>query len=261
MTDKTNISRRAALTLGIASLATIASRTSDAQSINARPDQPIVVELFTSQGCSSCPPADKILGELAKQKNIIPLSLNVDYWDYLGWRDTLGSPEHTKRQKQYAANRGSQQIYTPQMIINGHIDVVGSRRNQVMSALKQALSKTPRVPIEITQNASEIIIDVGQNKNIPQNQKATVWVIMALQEVFVPIKRGENSGKQITYHNVVRQMIPVGMWEGKPLKLKLPKASLDLRKNKSSKSDCIVLLQKGTVGEIIGVARAEDLSI
>ena len=261
MIDKTNISRRTALTLGAASLATLASRSSRAQSINASSDQPIVVELFTSQGCSSCPPADKLLGELATKKNIIPLSMNVDYWDYLGWRDTLGSPEHTKRQKQYAANRGSQQIYTPQMIVNGRLDVVGSRRKQVMNTLKQATAKTPRVPINISQNNNEIIIDVGENKNIPSPQKATVWVIMTAQKVFVPIKRGENSGKEITYHNVVRQMIPVGMWEGKPLELKLPKASLDLSKDKSSKRDCVVLLQKGTVGEIIGVARVKDLSI
>ncbi len=256
-----NISRRAALTSGIVALAAFSVQPSNAQLINATVDQPIVVELFTSQGCSSCPPADKLLGELSGQKNIIPLSMNVDYWDYLGWRDTLGSPEHTKRQKQYAANRGTQQVYTPQMVINGHIDVVGSRRSQVINKLKQATAKTARVPMAISQKGDEIIINVGENKDIPSSQKATVWVLMTSQEVFVPIKRGENSGKKITYHNVVRQMIPVGMWEGKAVQFKLPKASLNLGKKQNGKRDCVVLLQKGTVGEILGVARAKDMGI
>ena len=253
------ISRRAALTFGVGALAAFTARSSSAQSIQATADQPIVIELFTSQGCSSCPPADKLLGELAGNKNIIPLSMNVDYWDYLGWRDTLGSPEHTKRQKHYAANRGTRQIYTPQMVINGHIDVVGSRRSQVMSKLKKATEKTARVPMKVSQSGNEIIINVGENKAISSSQKATVWVLMTSQEVLVPIKRGENSGKKITYHNVVRQMIPVGMWEGKALQLKLPKASLDLGKKVDGKRDCIVLLQKGTIGEILGVARVQDV--
>ncbi len=261
MKNLPKVSRRAALTFGVGALAAFSARSSSAQSVHATADQPIVVELFTSQGCSSCPPADKLLGELAGQKNIIPLSMNVDYWDYLGWRDTLGSPEHTKRQKQYAANRGTRQVYTPQMVINGHLNVVGSRRDQVMRTLKQATAKTERVPMEISTKGDEVIINVGENKNIPTPQKATVWVLMTSQEVFVPIKRGENSGKKITYHNVVRQIIPVGMWEGKAVQFKLPKASLDLGKKQDGKRDCVVLLQKGTVGEIWGVARAKDMSI
>ncbi len=215
---------------------------------------PIVVELFTSQGCSSCPPADELLGELTQNPDIITLSLNVDYWDYLGWRDTLGSPRHTKRQQAYAANLGSRQIYTPQMMINGHLDVVGSRRKKVFETLEKASTPGPRIPMTIAESDREIIITVAEGPMPDQVKKATVWVFVTSPKVLVPVERGENRGKNITYHNVVRQMIPAGMWEGKALRITLPKDGLGLE----GERDCIALLQKGTVGKVIGAVRVSD---
>ena len=245
-------SRRWALLLAAFSIFGLTAGSSLTRADNP---QPVVVELFTSQGCSSCPPADKILGELASQPNVISLSFNVDYWDYLGWRDTLGSPKHSKRQRQYAANRGTRQIYTPQMIINGHLDVVGSRRGKVMAAVNKGQTSSTRVPMKISETAGEIIINVADSPNTELAQKATVWVLVTSPKVSVPVERGENRGKKITYYNVVRQMVPAGMWDGKAIKITLPKDGLGM----GGARDCIVLLQEGTVGKVIGAVRMSDM--
>ena len=253
MKNKLVTSRRTALFLGAVTAFSLITGSSLALADDppAEGSQQVVVELYTSQGCSSCPPADKILGELANQPNVIPLSLNVDYWDYLGWRDTLGSSKHTKRQKQYAASRGSRQVYTPQMIINGHLDVVGSQRGKVMAAVKKEQTTTLRVPMKISETSKEITIDVGDSPNSQLMSKATIWVLVTSPKVSIPIERGENRGRKITYHNVVRQLVPAGMWNGKAIRITLPKDGLGMSGNR----DCIVLLQKGNVGKIIGVAR------
>jgi len=251
MRNRHSLSRRFTLSLAVA---TALSLSVGSTSVIAADKQPVVVELFTSQGCSSCPPADKILGELASQPNVISLSFNVDYWDYLGWRDTLGSSKHTKRQQQYAANRGTRQVYTPQMIINGHVDVVGSRRSKVLAAVNKALTDNGRVPMEISETAGEITIDVADSPNSKLAAKSTVWVLVTSPKVSVPVERGENRGKKITYHNVVRQMVPAGMWDGKAIRITLPKDGLEMSKGR----DCIVLLQEGTVGKVIGAARMSD---
>ena len=252
MRKRQTITRRSALLLG-AAVAGLYSISDSMQAV-AGDKAPVIVELFTSQGCSSCPPADKLLGELAKQPNIIPLTFNVDYWDYLGWRDTLGSNAHTKRQKQYAANRGTRQIYTPQMVVNGQIDVVGSRRRAVLDAIKTAAASGPRVPMTISENDTEIIINVADSPTPALAKKATVWVMVTSPEVSVPVGRGENSGKKITYHNVVRQMVPAGMWDGKALRITLPKDGLGMKGSR----DCIALLQQGNVGKVIGAVRMSD---
>lgn len=254
MENRQTVSRRSALLLGAVAAGTIISGISGATSAIAADNLPVVVELFTSQGCSSCPPADKLLGELSKQRNLIPLTFNVDYWDYLGWRDTLGSNEHTKRQKQYAANRGTRQVYTPQMIVNGHVDVVGSRRGKVLSALKKESASGPRVPMTISENSTEIIINVADSPTPALVKKATIWVMVTSPKVAVPVKRGENRGKSIVYHNVVRQMIPAGMWNGKAIRITLPKDGLGMKGSR----DCIALLQLGNVGKVIGAVRMSD---
>ncbi len=251
MKNRQNISRRSALLLGAAAASSLVST---GKSAIAGKKAPTIVELYTSQGCSSCPPADLLLGELSQNPDIITLSLNVDYWDYLGWRDTLGSPRHTKRQQAYAANLGKRQVYTPQMMINGHLDVVGSRRKEVFKTLKQASSPGPRVPMNIIENKQDIVIDVSESPSPALARKATVWVLITSPKVLVPVERGENRGKNITYHNVVRQIVPAGMWEGKSLRITLPKDGLGLQ----GKRDCVALLQQGTVGKVIGAARMSD---
>lgn len=253
MNMSTDITRRA--TVGL--FAGLAALCAGGPTLSAGDKQPIVVELFTSQGCSSCPPADKILGELSKREDVIPLTLNVDYWDYLGWRDTLGSSEHTKRQRIYAANRGTRQIYTPQMVVNGYIDVVGSRRAQVMDTLKREAATTARVPMRISENNDEIIIEVGDSPSAGLAKKSTIWVMVTSPSVSVPIKRGENKGRKLTYFNVVRQMVPAGMWSGKAKRITLPKAGLDMTGNRG----CVALLQQGNIGKIIGAASNKRFSL
>ena len=122
-----------------------------------------LVELFTSQGCSSCPPADKLLGELVKRKDVIALTFPVDYWDYLGWKDTLASPANSKRQRAYAKMRGDRQVYTPQMVINGHTHVIGNRSDHVEKAIASLAGKAGQLPIKVNLTASKSTITVAAN--------------------------------------------------------------------------------------------------
>ena len=217
---------------------------------------PVVVELFTSQGCSSCPPADAFMQDLVKQPGVIAVSYNVDYWDYLGWRDTLGSSEFSRRQRDYARRRGDGKVYTPQMVIDGRRHEVGSRRRAVYAAIAEegALSPDTTVPMHASDTASEIVIDVGGAPSDRIRQESTIWVLVVSPKVVVPIARGENAGSKIAYSNVVRRMIPAGMWHGEAMTLKLPKADLMA----DSGEFCVALLQVGGIGPIIGATLYKD---
>jgi hypothetical protein len=217
---------------------------------------PVVVELFTSQGCSSCPPADAFMRDLVKQPGVIAVSYNVDYWDYLGWRDTLGSPVFSRRQRDYARRRGDGKVYTPQMVIDGRRHEVGSRRKAVYAAIAEegALPGDTTVPMHASETPSEIVIDVGGAPTDRIKQESTIWVLVVEPQVVVPITRGENAGSKISYSNVVRRMIPAGMWHGEATTLKLPKADLMA----DAGEFCVALLQVGGVGPIIGATMYRD---
>ena len=164
-----------------------------------------IVELFTSQGCSSCVPADAYFADLAKRKDIVALSLHVDYWDYLGWRDTLSDAAHTERQRSYAAVHGSKRIYTPQMVINGSADFVGSDRVGVDAAIER--SSLP-VPVSMRKGNGTVEIEVGRLET-PHRLRATIRLVLMTSEAEVAIARGENAGTTIDYYNVVRTMRPI----------------------------------------------------
>ncbi len=217
-----------------------------------------VVELFTSQGCSSCPPADKILGEIAENPNVLALSLNVDYWDYLGWKDTLGSAEHSRRQREYAVRRGDGRVYTPQMVVAGKNHVVGSYKNRVTSEIKSVLSKPESafVPVDVSTKNGEVTIQVGTAGQDVTAKDATIWLMLVSRKVEQKIKRGENRGRKIVYHNVVRKMMPVGMWHGQPMKVTLPKSSLMAE----GVHDCVAVLQVDGTGPIIGASMLQDMA-
>lgn len=170
-----------------------------------------VIELFTSQGCSSCPPADKLVETLAAKPGLIVLSLPVDYWDYLGWKDTLASPAHTKRQKAYAQARGDRNIYTPQIVVNGLVHVVGSKREAVDLALRTTAEDAGvlSVPVVIRETADGYAIEIGAG-----GPPAEVWLMPIETSVAVEIGRGENSGHAVTYTNVVRGMARIGAYAG-----------------------------------------------
>ena len=153
-----------------------------------------VVELFTSQGCSSCPPADKVLGELAKNERVVALSLPVDYWDYLGWRDTLALHAHSMRQKAYADARGDRQVYTPQVVINGVAQAIGSDRRAIISAIATAeATRVPAIPVTLKRNGDKIDIVVGAGTGM----KAPVFLLTVTSETAVAIGRGENRGSTV----------------------------------------------------------------
>ena len=175
-----------------------------------------VVELFTSQGCSSCPPADQIIGELAKDPSVIALSLPIDYWDYLGWKDTLADSRFSARQKAYSHMRGEREVYTPQVVVNGSAHVIGSDRARIESAIEDTKKAdgVMSVPISMTLVGKQINISVAASGKGAAAAHGEVWICSISKAVPIAIGRGENRGREITYHNVVRNLLKVGDWNG-----------------------------------------------
>jgi hypothetical protein len=174
-----------------------------------------VVELFTSQGCSSCPPADKLVGELALDPSLVSLSLPIDYWDYLGWKDTLADPRNTARQKAYSKVRGDREVYTPQAVINGSLHALGSDRSAIEKAIAKSRQNPGTMSLPMTLSIADDRLTIAvANGNDVQND-AEVWICGLAKAITVPIKRGENQGKTITYHNVARRWLKLDQWNGK----------------------------------------------
>jgi hypothetical protein len=177
----------------------------------ARAGEPrAVLELFTSQGCSSCPPADRLVGQLANDPSLIALSVPIDYWDYLGWRDTLANPAHSVRQRAYARARGDGQVYTPQIVVNGAADALGSDQAAIERAIAQTDRKTGvmSLPVVLAVNNGTLNVSVPATGKAPA--AAEVWLCPITKAVPVAIGRGENRGRSITYHNVVRNWVKLG---------------------------------------------------
>jgi len=180
---------------------------------------PVVVELFTSQGCSSCPPADALLGELSARAGILALSFHVDYWDRLGWRDPFGHASHTLRQRGYAARLRQNTLYTPQMVIDGVASVVGSRRGEVEAVIRGRMDRGPaeRVSIPIgfgrrSDGAVTVMVPAATTTG-----PADLWLLAIDAEHATPIPRGENAGRTLVGHNVVRSLARLGRWNGDEL--------------------------------------------
>src|SRR4051812_14083002 len=190
---------------------------------NALASPQAVVELFTSQGCSSCPPADAILAELAKRPNLIALTFPVDYWDYLGWKDTLAHPSFTARQRGYAHLRGDRQVYTPQLIVNGQKPCIGSDRAQVEAFIAPGQGGAGALPAEIalSEENGRVLVKVTGGAS---EQTAGLWVLPVLRSQTVQIGRGENGGRTITYSNVVRGIVRVADWSGGESRFEVPLA-------------------------------------
>lgn len=210
-----------------------------------------VVELFTSQGCSSCPPADVYLGDLAKRDDLLTLSFAVDYWDFLGWKDTFGSPANTERQRVYARARGDGEVYTPQMVINGQRHEVGSHRVNVEAAIKATSAERAArdVAVDIKINGDALSITVGDEKD-PVADDATIWLVLYQKKATVNVGRGENGGRKLTYTNIVRKMTPIGMWSGGSASFSLPRKELTM----PGYDGCAVLVQAKNSGPILGAA-------
>jgi hypothetical protein len=174
-----------------------------------------VVELFTSQGCSSCPPADALLADLADDPSLVAISLPIDYWDYLGWKDTLADSRFSARQKAYSHMRGDRDVYTPQVIVNGSAHVIGSDRDGIEGAINttQNANGVMSVPVTMTLSGKQINVSVAASK-VPAATHGEVWICSVSKAVPISIGRGENRGRELTYYNVVRNILKVGDWNG-----------------------------------------------
>jgi hypothetical protein len=173
----------------------------------------VVVELFTSQGCSSCPLADAYLAELARRPDVVALSYHVDYWDYLGWRDTLASQANGRRQKAYADRFDDGQVYTPQAVVQGAAAAIGSNRADVEALIARARGAAPPVTLSLEGPALRLA-------NAPGTAK--VWIAVVEPVVPVTIERGENAGRKVVYHNVVRSLRDAGRAGGDPVVVPVP---------------------------------------
>ncbi|WP_082610044.1 DUF1223 domain-containing protein [Bosea sp. Root381] len=186
-----------------------------------------VVELFTSQGCSSCPPADALFVELARNPELIALTLPVTYWDYLGWKDTLGKDSFAKRQKYYAKARGDGQVYTPQAVINGSSHIVGSDKAEIERAVKPASGTGFVAALKLSEEAGSLRVRIAPVDRLSE-RTAGVWLVSTTRMVTVPIARGENQGKTVSYANVVRGLTRIGDWNGKEAELTVPLSAIQV---------------------------------
>ncbi len=214
-------------------------------------DSRVVLELFTSQGCSSCPAADKLLAELSKDPSILPISLSVDYWDYLGWKDTLALPGHVKRQRAYAGMRGDRAVYTPQVVVNGTSHVLGSDKQAIERAVKAAREKA-QLPVKVAIAEGKLNIEIPAGKQ--PGQSAEIWLCPISRAVPVEIGRGENRGHKIVYTNVVRGWVKLGEWKGDAVVMSKPLSEISAK----GKFDAVaILVQAGkpdAPGSVYGAA-------
>ena len=208
----------------------------------------MVIELFTSQGCSSCPRADALFAELCADPGVLALSYHVDYWDYLGWKDTLGSPEFSQRHYDYARARGDMNVYTPQMIVDGRSAVVGSNRTEVDRAITVAALSPLHVPLRLIDSGEELTIVAEAAAGIAD--EGMFWLLPIIPRVLTKIMKGENTGKEVEYRNVVRAVIPAGMWRGEAKSVSLPKSAVLA----PDCTGCVALLQRDKVGPMLGSA-------
>lgn len=210
-----------------------------------------VLELFTSQGCAACPPADALLGELSEEEGIIALTMPTKIWDFLGWADTLASDTLTKRQMAYsvALDEG---VFTPQMVVNGDASVVGSDREAIDAAI-EATDDLIVLPIDLSVDKGVLSVAVGKAGGGADVRETTLWLAVISRVATVPVRRGENRGRELAYYNAVKELRPIGMWKGDPLRLDLPLTDLD----KTPGAGCVVFAQEDTFkgpGKIIGAA-------
>ncbi|NGM46835.1 DUF1223 domain-containing protein [Rhodobacter sp. SGA-6-6] len=207
----------------------------------------VVVELFTSQGCSSCPPADEFLEALVKDPRVIPLSLHVDYWDYIGWEDSFADPKFTERQKAYARAIGSRMIYTPQMIVDGEDRVEGYAPEELAVHLGDHLAQPARVTLTVERRGDLLVIRADADP--PLTAPVRVQLVRYRPEETVEIQRGENAGKVITYRNIVTSWDNLGDWPGNaPLELSAPVQGAE---------PAVVIVQEEGPASILAAARAE----
>jgi hypothetical protein len=207
------------------------------------PSRPAVLELFTSQGCSSCPPADAYIGELSQRKDVLALAFHVDYWDGLGWKDPFSLATSTERQQVYSAARGGASVYTPQIVIDGENDFVGTDRRSIDRTL--AIARTG-VPVDISLREQEVVVELSvQDYAVPSE----VLMVAYLRKATTPVGRGENAGRKLEEYNVVRGIRNLGHWKGDAVYFRARLSSLP-----RDATDIAILVQSTSQHRIIGAA-------
>ena len=212
----------------------------------------VVVELFTSQGCSSCPPADAHLADLTGRDDVLALSFHVDYWDYIGWQDRFADSTYTQRQRDYAHNLGMTYIYTPQMVIDGMWQETGADRRAVAGRIELAAS-VPREWLDVALDfvgQHEVRIRLPSSKGA---RESDVYFVRWDDSHLTTVTRGENKGRELRNANVVRKLLNVGTWRGKPLDITVKLADLD----GAGTDGCAVIVQEPGPGAVIGAARLD----
>jgi len=206
---------------------------------------PVVVELYTSQGCSSCPPADALLAEIAGRDDVIALALHVDYWDYIGWADRFAKPGFTKRQKAYARAAGEHAIYTPQMIVEGSEHLVGLRPMELVGLIDQHNAVPSQIRLSLAREGEVLRIRLEAQPPLPRG--AVVQLVRYRPEETVNIEHGENAGRVVRYSNIVTDWAPIADWDGRqPLSLEASAPGSDA---------AVVIVQEQGPGEILAAAR------
>lgn len=209
----------------------------------ARQPVPVLVELFTSQGCNSCPPADAVLGELAARPDVLALAFHVTYWDRLGWKDTLGDERFTARQRDYARLLGRGQLYTPQAVVAGQLDLVGSSGSQLAKAVATVVEHGQAQPVGIADDGAVML------PSLSDDEPAVVWAAAWDDLREVAIERGENGGRTIAYHNAVRWLQPLG--DAGRAKLALPIGEL----REAGRSGVAVVVQRQSDGKVLALGQ------
>lgn len=207
-----------------------------------------VVELYTSQGCSSCPPADTYLGKLAERDDILALSLHVDYWDYIGWKDPYALASNTDRQRSYARNLGMGYVYTPQMVVQGMAHTTGSNRDAVEDLIRD-LRGAKRLDVSLQKTGGGLKLDIPGGTFEDETGRIFVAVYDAKHEN--DVSRGENAGHVLAHYNVVRDLVEIGSWSGEAISMTVTDRIIDM----AGRDGCAVLVQSAKNGRILGAAR------
>jgi hypothetical protein len=207
--------------------------------------RPTVVELFTSQGCSSCPPADALLGELTRRPDVLPLAFHVDYWNRLGWKDPYASAEATARQRGYARLLDLRTIYTPQMVVDGRIDVIGSERANVLKAIDRARAAQVTVPIELATEAGGLRVRVGAGE--APSAGASLWLVGFDRQRVTKIGAGENGGRTLPEWHIVRGFTRLPDWTGTAQDVGVPAQQV-------SGYERVAVLLQDAAGRMLGAA-------
>ncbi|MEZ5779900.1 MAG: DUF1223 domain-containing protein [Paracoccaceae bacterium] len=208
-------------------------------------DSPVVLELYTSQGCSSCPPADKILAGMAGRDDVIALALHVDYWDYLGWKDAFGDPKFSKRQRAYARFAGARTVYTPQMIVGGMDHLVGVRPAELDALIRSHANKAEKVDLRLGRQGGAVQLSATAAAALPRG--SVVQLVRYKPVERVEIRRGENAGRVFDYANIVTEWSQIAEWDGA--------SPLDLRIKAGGSDPVVVIIQEPGPGPILAAAR------